>query len=210
MRRYTEKEIIKIKTLRLKHKYTYAHIARITGIPQTTLGHWFRADEQIPRNQSILLTNIKKREVLKSSEEKALERVADIDTMLAKILSAIMYWCEGSKYPSSNVLTIVNSDPELVYTFIWLLRKAFILNESKFTVHLQIHTSHDFHEEKKFWSTLLQINANQFIKPTITNPNGKKHRNTYHGTCTVKYHDFQLQLKLIGLYEMFAKKSRSN
>ncbi len=210
MRRHTEQEIIKTKALRIKNKYSYAYIAKLTGIPQTTIGHWFREDEHLPRGESILLSNIKRREKIKKSEIKSLNSLSKINTVLARVLSAIIYWCEGSKYPSSNTLTIVNSDPELIFTFIWLLRKAFKLDESKFSVHLQIHTTHSFYEMRKYWSELLKIKSSQFMKPTITSPNGKKHRSLYNGTCTVKYHDYKLQLKLMGIYESFAKKIRSN
>ena len=91
-------------------------------------------------------------------------------------MAALLYWCEGAKYPATNRLNFANSDVELVKTFIYLLRKSFSLNESKFSVHLQIHDTHDYEELKFFWSRELKIPLKQFIRPTITSATGKKHR----------------------------------
>ena len=87
------------------------------------------------------------------------------------------------------------------------MRKGFILDESKFSVHLQIHDTHNFEKIKSIWSKELNIPESKFLKPTITTATGKKHRaTTYIGTCNLNYRDYRLQLKLIGLYEAFVNK----
>jgi hypothetical protein len=124
-----------------------------------------------------------------------------------KLICAVLYGCEGAKYPASNKIAFTNSDDQLICTFVNLIRRSFVLDESKWRVHLQIHTDQDYPELIKFWSSLLKIDSNKFIKPTITSPNGKKHRNIYKGTCTVRYYDYRLQLKLIGIFGEFMRKS---
>jgi len=111
-----------------------------------------------------------------------------------------------NRYPSSTAVTMVNSDPDLMRTFIHLFRRSFVLNEAKFQVHLQIHTTHDYKQVRDYWSKLLHIPECRFMKPTVTKPKGGKHRKEYFGTCTVKYHDYRLLLKLMGIYEVLAKK----
>jgi hypothetical protein len=206
MKRHSTQEILKIKNFRLRYKYSYAHISRISGIPQTTIGHWFRGDEKIPKEETLLLRNIRNRYLLKISETDVLHKVALRDKNNAKLWAAIMYWCEGAKYPSSNRVDIANSDIELIKTFIYLLRKGFTLDESKFSVHLQIHNTQNFEDIKAIWSRELHIPSLQFLRPTITKATGGKHRTTYIGTCNLNYRDYKLQLKLIGLYESFVKK----
>jgi len=93
----------------------------------------------------------------------------------------------------------------LLKLFIKLLRESFDINESKFRIKLQIHSTQNFNEIKKFWSKVLNIPTAQFIKPTITIANGKKHRKNYMGTCTIRYVDYRIQLQLIGIYEQFGK-----
>lgn len=206
MKRYTEQEITKIRKLRRETAYSFIQLERITGIPQTTIRNWCHDDNVRTKWDTLRATNERKRLEFKKSETAALARVTNIDVQLAKILVAIIYWCEGAKYPATNRLAIANSDVELLRMFISLLRIAFPIDESKFRVHLQIHTTHDYEKLKKYWSDQLGISTTQFICPTITSPNGKKHRSSYSGTCTLKYMDYSLQLKLIGLYEALAYK----
>lgn len=120
---------------------------------------------------------------------------------------AILYGCEGSKYPATKMVSFINSDPLLVRSFVVLLRKSFEINENKLKVHLLIHKEQKFEELKEYWSDLLNISKNQFYKPTITTSSGKKHRNQYFGTCSVRYSDQTVQLRLLGIFSEFLRKS---
>src|SRR3989338_6891989 len=86
----------------------------------------------------------------------------------AKIFTSLLYWCEGSKYPSTNFIAFSNSDVNLIKTFITLFRTGFQPIESKFRAHLQLHTTHDKNKITSYWSKLLKIPETQFYKPTIT------------------------------------------
>lgn len=209
MKRYNIEDIDRIRELRKNYRYSLAELSRQTGIPNTTIGHWCRGDSVQTKWDTLRATNERKRLVYKISEINVIEKIKGIDSDLAKLLVALLYWCEGSKYPASNSLTISNSDSQLLFTYILLLRKAFELDEKRFHIHVQIHTYHDFRKVKQYWSKLLNIPETQFIRPTITRAKGKKHRNNYHGTCTLKYQDYRLQLKIIGIYEEFADKIRN-
>lgn len=124
----------------------------------------------------------------------------------ARILLSLLYWCEGSKYPSTNCVAFSNSDEMMMKTFIELLRKSFDIKEDKLRVRLQLHSTHDINREFKFWSNLLQIPIKQFGKPTITNPTRNMKRLNYRGTCTIKYYDVKLLLNIIGIYESFSER----
>ncbi len=206
MRKYLDEEIEKAIELRKSQGYSFAHLQRVTGIPATTIRNWC-VDEYIgTRWDTLLRSNERKRQELRVSEIATLDTIKNIEVENAKILAAIIYGCEGSKYPATNKLELTNSDPNLLKVFIKLLRKSFILDEAKLRVHLQIHDIHDFKSVKSFWSDLLDIPKKQFIKPTITKVRGGKHRRIYHGTCSIRYHDYRLQLKVIGIYEALLKK----
>jgi hypothetical protein len=206
MKRHEEKEIVKIRELRKSKRYSFAQIGRMTNIPSTTIRNWCMDIAVGTKWDTLLATNKRKRQELLTAEAGIVEGVDIKSTENAKFLAALLYWCEGSKYPSSTAVTMVNSDPDLMKSFVRLLRNAFKLDESKFHVHLQIHTTHDFIKVRKFWSELLQVPASQFMKPTVTKPNGRKHRSQYFGTCTLKYQDYRLLLKLMGIYEAFARR----
>lgn len=205
MKKYHDKELKKAQSLRKKHGYSFVKLQSITGIPATTIRNWCKDDFLGTRWDTLLTTNERKRNEIRFSETEVVKKFRPLNKDTTKILTSIMYWCEGSKYPATNKADFTNSDPLLLQTFIALLRKSFMLDESKFRIKLQIHSTHDFEIIKKYWSKLLNIPVSQFIKPTITTANGKKHRKEYMGTCTIRYSDYKIQLKLIGIYEQFGK-----
>ena len=43
----------------------------------------------------------------------------------------------------------------------------------------------------------------QFFKPTITVPKGKMRRRDYLGTCTIRYIDNKIQLRLLCIFDKF-------
>jgi DNA-binding transcriptional regulator YiaG len=204
-RKYQDKEIEKAQNLRHKYHYSFVKLAQITGIPATTLRNWCKNDQMGTRWDTLLTTNERRRKKIKSSEIKSITKLKPLDINTRKLLVSIIYWCEGSKYPATNKVDLTNSDPLLLQIFIKFLRESFPLDESKFRAKLQIHSTQDFSEIKKYWSKLLDIPISQFMKPTITVANGKKHRKDYMGTCTIRYSDYKIQLKLIGIYEQFGK-----
>lgn len=167
------------------------------GIPNSTISRWVR-DIKIGDQRYKKAREFEEQE---KARFKNLLPQLRVDADMAKVLASVFYWCEGSKYPSSNVLAFSNSDPNLVVLFLSLLRKGFVVDESKFRVHLQLHTTHDLEEVSCYWSKLLGISRKQFYKPTVTEPTGRMKRSGYLGTCTLKYNDVRLLLQLVGLYE---------
>lgn len=207
MKKYSDQEILRAKDLRLKKGYSFAHLERLTGIPATTIRNWCRGESQQTRWEALLIANDRKRNNIRLSEKSVVQKnIVDLTSINAKLFVSLLYWCEGSKYPATNKVAFANSDPYLMKTFIVLFRKAFTIDESKLRVHVQIHSIHDFNVVKAYWSTLLTIPESQFLKPTITIMRGGKHRKVYHGTCTVRYPDYRILLKMMGIYEEFSKR----
>jgi len=202
---YSNRIIQKARKLR-KQNFSYREIGKILNVPDTAVGRWcfkIKAGKghflrEIKRNQKI------RREITKKERAFIKAKANKINQGEAKLLAALLYWCEGSKYPTASRVDFVNSDERMMKTFIFLLRKGFNLNEKKFRVHLQIHDTHNFEKIKQLWSKLLGIPEKQFLKPTITKPTGKRHRDNYNGTCTLRYHDYRISLRLIAIYENLA------
>jgi len=172
------------------------------NIPNSTISSWVR---DIDSSNKIFLTSRKKISKYKNCLARSVNKIK-FNKLNAQILVAMLYWCEGSKYPSTNNLSFSNSDFNLVMTYLELLRIGFNINEEKLRVRLQIHSTHDYNIELKYWSDLLQIPVVRFNKPTVTNPTNNMKRRNYHGTCTIKYYDVKLQLNIIGLYEAIGLK----
>ncbi len=169
-------------------------------VPSSTISKWVR-DIAVKSPQ---YTRAREFELKEKSRFK--DPPLRVDKNNARLFASLLYWCEGSKHPSSNALAFSNSDPAMVHTFISLLRQGFRLDKEKLRVHLQIHTTHEPKKVFQFWSELLGIKREYFHKPTITRPTRKMKRASYLGTCTVKYYDVRLLLQLMGIYERFAER----
>ncbi len=172
------------------------------GVPNSTISTWVRDVKS--NNHFYQKARLSERE--EKNKFSHLLKDYEVDKDQAKILLSLLYWCEGSKYPSTNCVAFSNSDYVLLKTFIYLMRKGFAIEEEKFRVRLQLHTTHDIRKENNFWSRLLKISLTQFGKPTITIPKDKRKRSVYRGTCTIKYYDVKLLLQLTGIFEAFAGK----
>lgn len=204
MKRYTENFVQQIRELRKKESLSLAEIGRKFNIPSSTIRNWCYGIE-VERGFALIKTNEYKRNEIRNSESEAVIEIDQLNQKQSMFVTSMLYGCEGAKYPSSNRIEFVNSNPDLILTFLKLLQKSFKLKNDKFTVHLQIHSTHDFTVLRRFWSEFLDIPESYFIKPTVTKPNGKKHRKNYMGTCSLRYRDYKLQLKLIGIFDAFIR-----
>jgi len=135
-------------------------------------------------------------------------KFAHINKNNAKIILATLYWCEGAKYPGTNRIEFVSSDENMQITFITLMRIAFEgeIEESKFRVMLQLHTTHDIKESISYWSKLLEIPIKQFIKPHVTVKSTSRYRHVYNGTCSIRYHDYRILLRTMGIYDQISRR----
>lgn len=132
--------------------------------------------------------------------------LAKIDSNNAKILLSLLYWCEGCKYPGTNKVEFVYSDEKMQVSFIKLMRIAFKneLDESKFRVMLQLHTTHNIETQINYWSNLLDIPKSQFIKPHLTIKTVSRYRPVYNGTCNLRYSDYRFLLRIMGIYNQIS------
>ncbi len=199
--KFYEKGIVEKARLARKKGLSLRMIERQLGVPNSTISKWVR---DIKSENHFY----KKARLLEKENKNKLAYLLknyQIDKNQAKILLSLLYWCEGSKYPSTNCVAFSNSDYLMIKTFIELLRTAFDIEEKKIRVRLQLHSTHNESKENMFWSRLLKISLSQFGKSTITVPKNKRKRLNYRGTCTIKYYDVKLLLNIIGIYESFGK-----
>lgn len=127
------------------------------------------------------------------------------DKKLLKLFAAMIFWCEGTKRPLSS-LCLANSDPFLIQTFLYCLRKGFNIDEKKMRALLHLH---DYHDEKKqliFWSEITKIPLNQFNRSYQKKNTKIRKRENYPGCISVRYNDARLARKLNAIYHAFSKK----
>lgn len=121
---------------------------------------------------------------------------------IAKILCALMYWCEGYKNTHSGV-AFTNSDPKLIAAFLKLMRLSFPLDEKKFRACIHIHPYHSEKKQIEFWSLITTIPSNQFIKSFKKHNGSRNIRKDYPGCLSVRYHGTSISRELISIGKAF-------
>ena len=194
-------------------------IARTLGISPGTASVWLssvrlskhaqqvlKSKQIIGQYKSMLVKQVKKesRQLdLEMRVQKQLETFK-LNEVNAKLLCSILYWTEGGRQAGSLV-TFMNSDPEMVVTFLKLMRFSFELDERKFRSTLHIHTYHKDDEIKKFWSDTTGIPIAQFTKSYQKQNTQRRKREGYMGCIRVRYYDVRVARELKAYYNVFSR-----
>lgn len=120
---------------------------------------------------------------------------------IAKLACSLLYWCGGEK--AASAVRFSNADPLLIQTFLTSLRRAFQIDEDKFSVCLHLHEYHDELQQMQFWSKITGIPVSQFIKPCHRPNTGKRKKHNYQGCASIRYHDYRVFTELKILWETF-------
>ncbi len=152
------------------------------------------------------ITAMKKREkqlMLIDKECQVLnDKVYDINDY--KLFLALLYWGEGGK--TKNRFRFTNSDSEMVKSFLFLLRKAFVIDEKKLYARIHLHEYHNREEMIDFWSGIIGIEKNKFSiynKPHT----GINKKPGYKGCITVSYGDSRVFKEIFIIINRFIKKN---
>ncbi len=147
-----------------------------------------------------LNTNHKKANIKKNSQ-KIVDSLSETKTS-KKVLCSLIYWCEGASDLDGKV-DFTNSDPELIKTFLTLLRSVYDIDESKFRVLMHLHSYHNEEKQKQFWSNVTGMSKNQFLKTYQKRNTQTRKKEDYEGCISVRYHDVDLQRQLVTLARVY-------
>ncbi len=103
------------------------------------------------------------------------------------VAGIMLYWAEGKTTDREPYnLELSNSDPNLLKLYYGFLRRYFNINNSLLKVRLFLYPDLDEEKIKSFWSNLLDIPLNQFIKSYIANSRSSVTKNKLsYGTCSI-------------------------
>lgn len=144
--------------------------------------------QRLRREQKIGIINVRSEEYVDS-----LDRSNRFDLLLCSLI----YWCEGVK--DNKLVTFMNSDPNLIRTFLRLFRSSFKIDESKFRVMLHLHNYHDEETQISFWGDVTGVDRSQFYKCYIKSNTGKRKRPGYQGCASVRYYDGDVAKMLLSV-----------
>lgn len=200
---------VKEKAIILRRKgYSFREISEILDIAKSTAGAWTRKEklDAVAQGRIKQLGDIgreKAKETNKKKREKIWKDIADGCSVFRdgrdysnndyKIFLALLYWAEGEK--TMGKFAFVNSDPAMLKLYLSLLRKAFLIDESRFKVCLHLHEYHNQEEMIAFWSKVTGICKNQFSvynKPHT----GINKKPGYKGCLSITYRDSKILKEL--------------
>ncbi len=212
IRKVVEKERIRGKT--------YRELTRLFGIPKSTLSYWFGEKLGNPFDREGQLKHLakirplaiaaKKNNIIQQQNdlrEKIRDEIATYplnNIGLQKVFLSGLYWAEGAKHEKVSGLKFANTDPKLCLLYLSLLRRCYLIDESRMRIRLHLHYYHSRREVKKFWSDLLNVSESLFGKVyEKKRSKTKKFRKNFMGICFITYLDSNIRKELMELAGQF-------
>ncbi|MCI5108768.1 MAG: hypothetical protein MRY49_02885 [Candidatus Pacebacteria bacterium] len=212
-----KKEFEQNESTKLRSRgYSIKEIAKKLNVSQGSVSLWVRnlklssnAKKRIEKKREISRIKAanthrnRKKERLLASRKRAIDTINSVGSNLGtkKLICSLVYWCEGSKADTSVAFT--NADPDLVSTFLRLLRESFDIDEKKFRVCAHLHGYHDKGKQIEYWSRVTDIPIDQFSKPYIKKNNRKVIRKNYQGCVNIRYYSAQVAQDLLALARVY-------
>lgn len=212
-------KIIVQHAIELRRKgYSLDEIKNILHVSRSSVGLWAK-EVQLNQNAKGRIQYLRKRareKAWKTISEKrkkrteqsklwAEERIRSIHLTKEQALLAcsLLYWAEGGK--TKKAVDFINSDPEMIKTFLRLFRYVFPINETKLRICVHVHEYHNVKAIINFWSEITGIPPEQFNQPYIKPHTKKVIREGYMGCVTIIYGDIDILRKIIFSYKVFTK-----
>ncbi len=215
--------------LRLKG-YSYNEINERLGIAKSTLSSWFSDVKLSPHAISRLKKRVsagtlnglvrrnKEQTVIarnRASEiqSKARLEVRELTNNDLLLIGVALYWAEGYKRLkrvngreiTAHSVSLTNSDPEIVFSFIQFLCKSLGVDREKIVIEMRLFEHIDANKAIEYWSHITGLSRSQFRKPLYpvsSASKGKRPLNRLpYGTVQVIVSDTKLFHRLLGLMQ---------
>ena len=210
----------RLSSIELREKgYSVNEIVQILKVAKGSVSLWVRNVSLDDSARQRLLTKVKlgqlnagesKRKKTQAAIDKHFqvalreleERGSAFDAIGEKTICALLYWCEGAKNHYQGI-NFVNSDANVIATFLCLLRKNFVIDEAKFRPCIHLHGYHDPAKQLDFWQKATGIPAHQFTRPYLKPNTGRRIRKEYQGCIAIRYHSNDLARQLLSVARAF-------
>jgi len=223
---YDNKVKEQARSLRSQGK-TYSEILKVIklDIPKSTISGWC-SNIELPQwyqnkidelnkssltkaqKMSLVANNAKRERIISEivKEAKIITKSLKDKNML-KVILAILYLGEGSKWKSHRGLSLGSSDPTIIKLYISLLRLCYGISVKSLRCRISYRADQSINDLQKFWSHVTSIHAKNFYK-TIPDPRtvGKPTRKKdYKGVCVITCAGTHIQLELQAIPDLVLK-----
>lgn len=219
----------KSSAIKLRKKgLSYNQISSQLNIPISTLSYWLRNIKLNKEAEKILNTRKNKGSEYLIIRNKDQSRIAKIRAEKIKneaiaetkkyineklfIAGVSLYWAEGYKkgaYGSKwKCIDFANSDPEMLKIIIKFYKKYLQVKNCEIKIQIIAHQNININNSIKYWSTVLGIDIDQFIKHSLAKKNQtpkRTNKNLKHGTIHLRVYSVDKFHRLIGWIEGFKK-----
>ena len=200
-----EKRIQALKLRRLGK--SIGSIAQELGVSKSTSSHWCMGIKLTKQQKETLTRNAikagssgrlvgaemnkrKKQERIEIHDRTGLTKIGKITSRELLIAGIALYWAEGSKTDRSQ-LSLVNSDPILIYFMYQWFQKIFNIPKKDFLPRVSINEIHRPRIEKvtRFWAQLLKLPLSQFRNTSFIKAKQKKvyeNYDLYYGVLSLR------------------------
>lgn len=196
MTKFIEKR--RVVELRRQGK-SYSEIRKIIKVSKSSLSLWLKdivlTDEQVSGLKTKKVQAVERYKASMKEKRKVrldqyykdqLKRWMPLSNREMFLAGLFLYWGEGNKV-SNNVISIANTDPDVIkFTILWF-KKCLGFSEDKIHIRLHLYNDMNIKLETDYWSKVLNIKSSQFSKPYIKKSMvGQVNQKGFgHGTCTV-------------------------
>lgn len=209
---------LKTKAITLrKQGYSLKEISKTLNIAKSTASAWLsdillskQTQEKLAQKKILgqyKAVLIKKKastdkKIKLEKEAKIMLQSISFSKEIAKLCCALVWWCEGNK--STSVLRFTSSDITLVQNFLFLLRSAYEINETKFRALVHLHSYHNDLVQKEYWSKITKIPIKQFYRSFHKPNTGKRIHANYSGCLAISYYDSKIAKDLQAVYNAWS------
>lgn len=211
--------IKKDKAIQLRKKgRSIRDIEKFLGVARSTLSGWLKNVELTQEQKkklhqdwlsALVEARLKAAHVNRTDRLKRIEKIKQeiegfttgikIDKVLGELIFSIFYLAEGTK--RENTITVANSNPNLLKSFLNLFRFLYNPDETKFRCCLHLRKDQLETQAKNYWSKVLNIPISKFYKTQFDKRTIKPTFDDYKGVCVLMYFDMALQRRILYLGE---------
>lgn len=195
-----------------KKGFSYLQISNNLSIPKSTLSSWFSKlkwsmeiknkliSNQLCNPNKLLKANLARKK-LTEYRHKAIIELSKTEFNNLKndplfLVGISLYWGEGEKTDSGRV-SIINTDPTMILIMANFYRKCLEVEEKKLRVGLFIYEDLDQKIVTNYWSNILNIPTNQFIKTQILKSRSRlTTRKSKYGICSLYFSNTAISIKI--------------
>jgi transposase-like protein len=191
-------------------------IASSLGVARSSVSVWVR-DIELTQEQKLVLhdrrrnygdLNAGARATVEKSRAKRLAyqengRLRAKASTPLHLAGCMLYWAEGAKI--RNGVYFVNSDPNMMITFVRFLREELAVTNSEIALRIHCHT-HDLNEIERielYWLKLLDLPPSGLRKTYIKEGSSTRHNRLENGVCDIRVHRTDLVQHIFGAIQEY-------